>query len=295
MTAPLDGPKAQDPRARAEIDRELARDPVVGAEPRHDIFGRIGIHPDRFRLRNLPMEAKVLVKSLLHHDTPKPFVIYGRPRSGTTLLVRLLDQVPRIRCDGELLHYFLVDPTGLLARLPRRAGPDIAAYGVKLISYHLLEVQRIRRPLAFFDGIGARGYSVLHLTRNTWDQTLSLTKAQKSHVYFTDADKLAPLHIDPEIFLKSLRWNEDMLAYERKIMAHTPHLHIDYDADLRIEEGHQPCIDRICAYLGTSSATVTAKTRRTGGQSGLQKVNNLEELVAHVRRSDLAHLVPETP
>ena len=289
MTGPAPGT-----RSRAEIDRELARDPVVGSEPRTDIYGRIKVHPDRFRLRNLPMEAKVLVKSVLRHDAPKPFVIYGRPRSGTTLLVKLLDQVPRIRCDGELLHYFLVDPTGFLARLPRRAGPDVAAYGVKLISYHLLEVQRIRRPLAFFDRIGARGYAVLHLTRNTWDQTLSLVKAQESHVYFTDATKLDALRIDPEMFLRSLRWNEDMLAYERRVMAHVPHLHVDYDADLRTPDGHQPCIDRISAFLGTGSAPVAAKTRRTGGQGGLQKVSNMDELAARVRDSDLAHLVPET-
>jgi hypothetical protein len=33
--------------------------------------------------------------------------------------------------------------------------------------------------------------------------------------------------------------------------------------------------------------------RRTGGKTGLQKVENLEDLAAHVRRSDLAHLVPD--
>lgn len=280
-------------QTRAQIDQDLANDPIVGAEPREDIYGRLKVHPDRLKLRSLPMEMRVWAKSFLRHDRPKPFVIYGRPRSGTTLLVRLLDQVPHVRCDGELLHYFLLDPVGFLSRLPKRAGPDLAAYGVKLISYHLLEIQRKRHPLAFFDKIAAHGYTVLHLTRNTWDQTLSLAKAQESHVYFSDAKKLESLHIDPDKFLRLLKWNEDMLAYEHKVMAHVPHLPVHYDTDLRLAAQHQPCIDRICAHLGTTSAPVVAKIKRTGGKDGLQKVDNMDALIARVRNSDLAHLVPD--
>ncbi|MFT7136175.1 MAG: hypothetical protein ACI80I_002174 [Akkermansiaceae bacterium] len=282
-----------DTPTRAQIDRQLAADPIVGSEPRDDIFGRIGIHPDRLRPRSLPMEAKVFAKSLLRNDSPKPFVIYGRPRSGTTLLVRLLDQVPQVRCDGELLHYFLVDPVGFLTRLPKRAGSDLRAYGVKLISYHLMEIQRIRRPLAFFDKIAACDYAVFHLTRNTWDQTLSLAKAHLSSVYFSNATTgPETLKIDPDRFLRLLRWNEGMLAYERSVMAHVPHLPVCYDTDLRDADQHQPTIDGICGYLGARSTPVTSKIRRTGGSDGLQRVGNVDELVKRVQASDLAHLVP---
>ncbi len=283
-----------DKKRRAEIDRELAKDPVIASEPREDIYGRLKIHPDRLNLRNLPMEARVLAKSWTRNDQPKPFLIYGRPRSGTTLLVRLLDQVPQIRCDGELLHYFLIDPIGFLRRLPRRAGPDLRAYGIKVISYHLMEVQRIHRPLAFFDKIAALDYAVLHLTRDTWEQTLSLAKAQATAVYFssTDSSRQA-FSIDPDRFLGLLRWNEKMLAYEHKVMAHVPHIHVHYNTDLSTSDVHQPTINRICNHLGVTSGPVTAQFKRTGGKDGLHTVDNMSALIRRVQDSDLAHLAPD--
>lgn len=282
-------------QSRVEIDRQLSTDAAVGSEPRGDIYGRIKVHPDRFNLRSLPMEAKVLAKSWLRNDRPKAFLIYGRPRSGTTLLVRLLDQVPQVRCDGELLRCFLVDPVGFLNRLPRRAGADLAAYGVKVISYHLLEVQRVRRPLAFFDKLVAQNYAILHLTRSTWDQTLSLAKAHASAVYFSSTDaRPQSFSIEPGRFLDLLRWNEKMLAYEHRVMAHVPHMHIHYNTDLRTSDAQQPTIDRVCEYLGVTSAPVVARFKRTGGTDGLHTVDNMEEVIRHVQGSDLAHLVPGT-
>jgi len=279
---------------RAELDRQLALDPAVGSEPRGDIYGRIGVHPDRFKLRSLPMEARVLAKSLFGQGQPKPFVIYGRPRSGTTVLVRLLDQVPQVQCDGELLHFFLLNPVGFLSRLPKRVQPDVAAYGVKLISFHLTEIQRIRRPLAFFDKLAARDYAVLHLTRNTWDQTLSLAKAHKSSYYKNrpGGKPAQTLRLEPARFLELLRWNDAMLAYENRVMAHVPHLPVTFENDLSSAELHQPAIDRICTYLGTTSAPVKAKSPRTGGKDGLLAVENLDEVAAYVQQSDLAHLLP---
>ena len=82
--------------SRAEIDTRLYRH----------------IHPHRLRLGGVLMEAKVWLKSKTRNDRPIPFVIYARPRSGTTLLVNLLNQVQNLRCDGELLHDLVLRPVG---------------------------------------------------------------------------------------------------------------------------------------------------------------------------------------
>jgi LPS sulfotransferase NodH len=240
------------------------------------------------------MEARVWTKSLLRHDAPKPFVIYGRPRSGTTLLVHLLDQIPGVRCDGELLHDLLLSPSGFLRRLPLRAGTGVRAYGVKVLSYQLMEVQRVRRPLAFFDRLGRNGYDVIHLTRNSSDQTLSLMKAQESGLYFTDKGTGArTLRLDPGRFLDLLRWNERMLDYERTVISHLEHYELCYDRDLKDPSRHQQTVDALCARLGVPSADVSVTMRRTGGERGFQKVENMDELAARIRDSDLAHLLPD--
>ena len=167
--------------SRAEIDTRLSQSHVVGSEPREGLFRHI--HPHRLRLGGVLMEAKVWLKSKTRNDRPIPFVIYARPRSGTTLLVNLLNQVQNLRCDGELLHDLVLRPVGFLHDLAKRSGPETEAYGVKLLSYQLMEVQKITRPISFFDRISSIGYKVIHLTRATWAQNLSLVKAQHSGLY----------------------------------------------------------------------------------------------------------------
>jgi 16S rRNA G1207 methylase RsmC len=38
------------------------------------------------------------------------FVLFGRGRSGTTALVSMLDDVPRLQCEGEVLHNYVPFP-----------------------------------------------------------------------------------------------------------------------------------------------------------------------------------------
>ena len=275
---------------RAALDKAFAASPVVGSEPREGIFRYV--HPHRLRISGLKMEARVWLKARRRDDRPKPFLIYGRPRSGTTLLVKLMDQVPGLRCDGELLHDFILRPEGFLRDLPKRAGPDIKAYGVKLLSYQLMEVQRVHRPLAFFDALLAMDYALVHLTRDSWGQTLSLVKAQTSGLYFGETAGREELTLNPEAFLASLRWNEAMLAYERAVMAHLPHLALHYDNDLKDAAQHQQVVDRLCSALGLPTAQVTATLERTGGKSGPQKVVNMDAVKAHVAEAGLGHLIP---
>ncbi len=273
---------------RSALDDAFERHPAVGSEPKDDyLFGRI--HPHRFRRHGPMLEARVWAKSLGRHDPTTPFLIFGRPRSGTTLLVRLLDQVPGIRSDGELLHYGAISPLGLLSRLPRRAGA--AAYGVKLLSYQLTEVQQIRRPLAFFDRVRDMGYRVIHLRRNTWAQTLSLARAQASQIYFIDRRAVATprLRLDPAKFLALLSWNDRMLAYEDAVMAHVPHHLVQYETALLDNTRHQRTVDDICATLDMPSATVATRMIRTGEA---QTIVNMNDLRAIVSRSHLAHLLP---
>jgi LPS sulfotransferase NodH len=276
---------------RDRIDADLARHPAVNSEDKTDyLLGRF--HPHRFRMDGPIVEARVALHAMLSHDTPRPFLIYGRPRSGTTLLVQLLGQVPHMRCDGELLHYGLVSPLGLLRRLPRRAGPDIRAYGVKLLSYQLLEVQRVLHPLAFFDEVREMGYDILHVRRDTWSQTLSLVKAQTTGIYFNIGKVPEAVRIDPAQFVERLAWNARMLAYEDAVMEHVPHTRIQFEQDLRAADRHQATVDRICEMVSLDSAPVRARTERTGGRGGSMKLENEQELRdAVAARPDLAHLL----
>mgnify|MGYP001478959299 CR=1 FL=1 len=271
------------------LDRQLAKHPAVGSEPkRFYLWGRV--HPHRARLRNLPMEVRVYLNALRRRARPKGFILYGRPRSGTTLLMDLLGQVPGVQSSGELYHSFLLFPRGFLAALLPAAKEPV--FGFKLLSYQLCEVHKIRKPIAFFRRAEAKGFRLIYIRRGTFAQTLSLAKAQATGVYFVDGDVRQHVRIDPDYFVELLIWNDKMLSYEAEVVRALDHVEVDYERDLRDPAGHQALIDRLCADLGIASFPVAARLRRTGGEDGAIVLDNLPELRAATQAAGLAHLLP---
>ncbi len=262
----------------ADWRQTLARHPVHETPPVGDPYVMGRWHKDRASTRGYAFEARVLAKSLLVRNAPKKFLMVGRPRSGTTLLGRLLNQVEGIRCDGEMLHHAVLNPRGFLNRL---AGIKPApVYGSKLLSYQIFEVQKVKDPAGFFQSLLADGYTLIHLRRDTFDQALSLSVAQAGHGYHLKggADGGArTVTLDPDLFARQIRHLAAMLDYEDLLFSRLPHLAIQYEDDLKDPGTHQPTIDRICAALGVTPTPVSADLARV---SDRREITNLDALRA---------------
>lgn len=267
---------------RDEIDDAFTRHPAVGSEPREQ-----AVHPHRATFQGVPAEARMWLKAALLRNAPKKFMVYARPRSGTTLLGDLIGQVSGIEVRGEMMHYRLLAPRALLRIGPMRSPAPV--FGFKLLSYQLMEVQQIHRPLAFFDRALAQGYQLIHLRRDTWSQTLSLVKAQAGGRYFDTGGDAGPTEIEiaPEAFLASYAWNARMLAYEDEVMAHLPHMTLQYEEGLRSAEAHQATVDRVCAALDHPAGPVVATRTRTGGARGSVRVRNMDAVTAAAREAGI--------
>lgn len=239
-------------------------------------------HKDRATLKGYGFEARIFLKSLGRRGAEKKFLILGRARSGTTLLYRLLNQVPGIRCDAEVLHHAVLAPRAFLNRLARTS--EAPVYGAKLISYQIFEVQKIARPERFLAGLVEDGFRLIHLTRNTFDQALSLSVAQGTGRYHllkgAGGAEERQVTLDLPRFQQQIRWNLAMLDYETQLMARFDHLSVQYESDLACAAAHQPAIDRICAYLGVPPGPVAADLTRA---RKAVEVTNLDELTGWMR------------
>ena len=254
-------------------------------------------HKDRMSLSGYRFEARIFAKSLFKHHRPRRFLILGRPRSGTTLLNRLLNQVEGLRCEGEVLHHAVLRPRGFLNRLSGMRPAEV--YGAKLITYQMLEVQRIADPAAFLDALVADGWQLIHLQRGTFAQSLSLSQAQARGQYHIRKGQDAgqggaaqppqEIEIDPAQFLRQIEWNEATLEYEKALLAPFDPLVVDYARDLADAAQHQPTIDRICAAMGIASGPVLADLARTGKR---QKVANMEVLRRGLQEAGYGRLLP---
>ncbi|MCT4558693.1 MAG: sulfotransferase [Pelagimonas sp.] len=233
-------------------------------------------HPDRLTFRGYLMEARIWATSFGQPGATSKFIVIGRPRSGTTLLTRLLNQVPSVQCDPELLHYSVASPRHMINRLTAKASTQ--AYGVKWLSYQMTEVQRQRNIRDTLERMAQNGYRYIHLTRETFDHLRSLIEATHINRY-SSLDGAAPrettnITLDSAAFKDALHWSNTLLDFEHKLLEGLPVLSLTYEADLEDQSAHQGTIDRICSYLEVPTGPVSADVKR----EKLVKIENLDDL-----------------
>ena len=272
-----------------------------------DILSRVRAHPpvdtqytagrwhrDRATWRGVWVETKVLGKTLVtapNRDVRK-FLILGRARSGTTLLTQLLDAHSQVQCDREVLAKSVIAPVGYLERLAAKSAAR--AYGAKLLSYQMVQVQRMANPVGFLRALLDRNWRLVHLERDTFAQSLSLATAQTKRLYHqTIAAKAAePRRIDAEDLARRLEWNDMLLDYERECLKDLPHLHLSYEADLLPTGQHQATADRLFAWIGVETGAVAARNRKILPDDPRATIANYDEVARAVTARGLSRLLP---
>ena len=183
-----------------------------------------------------------------------------------------------------MLAKSVLDPVGHLERLAGKS--TTRAYGAKLLSYQMVQVQRLRDPAGFLGTLAGRGFRFVHLTRDTFSQVLSLSTAQSRRVFHRagDAPPVERLVLDVEDFLRRLEWSDMLLEYERHCLAGLPVAEVSYEADLLPPERHQATADRLFAWIGVPSAPVAAGLRQAPARGSPRADRELRRARAGDRR-----------
>lgn len=220
------------------------------------------------------------------------FVLFGRGRSGTTALVSMLDRLPTLRCEGEVLHNYVPFPQRHV--LGRCARSRAEGYGCKILSYQLRDVQRLRRsPKAFLRILHEEhGFDLLYLRRtNLLRHALSNIRARREtfHREKTDASRASrALTVDPEHVVEWMRNSEALHTFEQTLLKGLPYLSLTYEEHIRDPSTHQSTVDEICEYLGIPSAPVETRYQKVAPPSLEEGVANYEELAAYLKGTSYA-------
>jgi LPS sulfotransferase NodH len=195
---------------------------------------------DRFSFRGYAREALAAARRVTSRhakrDQGTVFVIFGRGRCGTTLLVELLNGFRDVHCDGEVFHYPVLFPARLLQNL--RLTNKAPYYGVKLLSYQLLEIQS-RASQIMPATLAALGYRVLYVTRNHFYQSVSVLRARQLGVWHERkrAERQPIFHISLSELAAQLERNRFLDVIESQMLSGIPYDHISYEHDLASPEG----------------------------------------------------------
>ncbi len=222
-------------------------------------------------------------------STPIRFTIVCPARTGSELLVSLLDSNPSICCDGELFkppcRFPVALADGFAVRARARLGAE--AYGWKLLLTQLrASERRFGGARAWAEREVASGHRIVFLwRRNLLAQVLSLVAARTGgqwHHRDGDSGSFSPFAVDPAEIVGLLEWAEEELAWGRAVVAGLPVLEVVYEDDLMDADRHQRTADRLVTRLGLAPSPVSSRLLRRAPPRLLDRVANAEELVLAV-------------
>jgi LPS sulfotransferase NodH len=213
----------------------------------------------------------------------RKFVIFAQSRTGSSLLVDLLNAHPQVRCEGELLMHRVLAPRRFVEGNAARAATD--AYGFKVKIYQLSNKQGLR-PGEFLHDLHDRGWQVIYLRRdNILRQTISILAAKARGAY-SHAVNDGPLRdrtlaVDVPLLLNILRKRSQHVADEAACLVGIPHAEVCYEDDLLRETAQRETAARLFRLINVADdVLVKTKWVRTGRDILADSIANYREVEA---------------
>ena len=192
------------------------------------------------------LEASSLIRSgmLRLQGAPAPssrFVIFGRGRSGSTLLVSMLDSHGQICCDGEVMWFRTLAPGDYLRRCLRNGKSPVS--GCKLLSYQMRGIHGMPPSTRFLRDLTDDGVTMIYLRRkNLIRHAVSNIYARKRRIYHSSQDQSGvhrKVHISLQEIESWIAGSEALGRYEAEVLNGVPHMALTYEADFMTSEARE--------------------------------------------------------
>lgn len=248
---------------------------------------------------SLPARVRTALQARVHaifgHRDYVRFIVLARSRTGSNMLLSMLNSHPRVRADGERFQRLNgACPDAVLADLfaphPRR----IRAVGCKVFYYHPLDgdPEQLMATLQALDRL-----HVIHLKRrNVLRTMLSRRIAAREDVWQIDRDEERPsivtrrVRITPQEIEKVCALTRQWEAAGDARFQDHPLLEVFYED---LVENVDREFQRIVRFLGLPGGKPIVQTRRQNPEPLSELIVNYAELKVAFRNSALAPFFDE--
>ena len=228
------------------------------------------------------------------------FIIFGQGRSGSNLLVDLLNSHPDIYCDRELLN------KSRLKRKYKFIRPLIYAFPYKYIATHLrkhseniygfkLMYHQIRKYRGFLTKLSDDGWKIIHIQRkDTLKQAFSGIIARKKGSYVRKAGieiDSAKVYIDPIDVVKSLKVRTRALEYEMKALQGLKYLDVVYENDLAESSLWGKSTKRVFNFLNVGPVEVHTSMLKTDDRTYEERISNYQEILEYLKNNGYGNFI----
>ncbi len=222
------------------------------------------------------------------------FVIVSGPRTGSELLRELLDSLPDVQCEGELLQRPRRWPVAYLNGRAALGGSGQRAWGCKILDSHLHEGMAQSSP----DGeralgqLCAGGWTIVNLRRrDLLAQALSFLHAMQGQWHFRAPSGFTPFEADPAAVIALLYVLDGNARWLDERLAEVPHTTVSYEDDLRRPERRDAALRRLADLLGVSAAGATTDLQAGAPAQPQDRVTNMAAVVRAIEQTRFAPLV----
>ncbi len=228
-----------------------------------------------------------LQQPLIKKYTPHTrFIVFSSGRSGSTLLISLLNTHPKISCDGEILKNKVFNPAKMIDLCASRCPKPI--WGFKLLSYQLRNVQTtINDKRQFLEAATKQGYRLLYLEReNRLNQAFSLLYAmhrQKWHQNHNQTLKPKPIRVDKNYLTYLLNELDTINSFERQLLEGLPYHAIQYERDLEEISNRATAMNLVFDYLQLEATPSATQLKKITPKDHSQFIENFEEVKAFLQ------------
>jgi LPS sulfotransferase NodH len=240
--------------------------------------------------------VRVCGRGLLTRHGPRPFLLYGQGRLGSTLLGSLLSSHPQVTFGNEVLRGPVRAPGLYLQGLRARAGDR--HYGCHVKPYHLTDFQGIDDPARWLRARHRAGWLVVHLQRrNTLLHVLSNVTRNamtRSHFQQGDGQQVPRIAVDTAELLTWMQHRSAGAEAERLALVGLPVQEVVYEDDLLPgPETWAAVTARLFAALDLAPCPVDTSLRKINPRRLEDFVANADEVRAAVAASRFADCVAD--
>jgi LPS sulfotransferase NodH len=212
-------------------------------------------------------------------------------RTGSELLVELLDGHPQMRCESEILR----DPQRDALRFVRGRVHAAWRHGAKAYGFKFIVGQAAslgwRKDLGgFLAALAGDGFVFVRLRRrNLLRQALSNIRARQVRQWHVRSEEARGAeHVDPVHLIYTMRSLEVLHEFLETALPDTPMIDLVYEDDLEDPDRREKTLATLFAAVGLEPLPSTSTLRKQTPTALADVVENLDEVAAALRTTRYA-------
>lgn len=223
------------------------------------------------------------------------FYIFGQGRTGSTLLVRMLDSHQDIHCEDELLFHRRLFPLLYVKGKLGACAEPVCGFHVKC--YQITQQQGYKDARYFVERLQREGWKMVFLRRrDVVRHAISPILAKARNLWHTGVDTKArgdppSVVLKPEQVVGAIRMREDYGKIEEAIVRDFDHFPIVYEDHLQTDAQREEISKSLCHYLGVEKCPLPASLQPTTGSSMSDLVSNFDEIKTAIARAGYGHFL----